>query len=164
MFWILVGAAVVLGGLPLLPPWRRKWVMREAEKLARAVSYADSGADWPALYRRITARCVGGQVGNVLGLAALWGFLAAHPGDPSAIALVVMGPSAGTTIGRWVGHLWGARVRAPGPRLVSMRERRSEDYLTPWELMVLRSSAVVPLAGIALGVVSRPPVPPRREA
>ncbi len=91
MVWIFVGLALVVGGMPLLPPLRRRRVMQEAEKIARSVTYADSSADWPALYRRISARYVGGQVGYAVGLVALWGFAGANPEYSSVFLLAVSG-------------------------------------------------------------------------
>ena len=153
MVWIFVGAALLIGGTGLLPPLRRKRVMQEAEKLARSVTYTDSSADWPTLYRRISARYVGGQVGYTVGLVALWGFAGADPeygsGCPPRRDRCELRHDCGEMGGTPVGRSPACTRTATG---VPARTRESEDYLTPWELASIRGCALVPLAGLALGL------------
>jgi hypothetical protein len=148
-----VTAAVIVGAfpIPLVPALRRRAVMREATKVARAAYPAEPGSDWPVLYTRLASRDRGSRIGALVFVGAVVAIvLAADLPEPFVVLGFVM-VSTGQSVGALVGHLLGVHRSDAVARVAALRQRRLGQYLLPLEARLCRAVLVVPLAGVALG-------------
>jgi hypothetical protein len=128
--------------------------MRTAASVARAAHPAVPGADWPALYARLSARQLGARVGAAVAVGAALVFITVTSDLPDPFMMVgFLAVSAGQSFGALIGSLVGARRVAVRSPLASLSPRELRRYLTPLEAALSRGVPWVCAAGVVVGVL-----------